>query len=297
MSSRFITDGGGGGTAPTVRIGPKYGDTPSVVTSTPALTKLAITADIPVTATPAMSKVALSGYNNSLTSTLHGSVLSTPFWQSVATKAGTASTSSVVINKPTGVVSGELLLAFLGADANTFSPDINTPAGWTLINTATISNMHSRSFFRVADGTEATTFTFGLTSTANRTTGEIHRINGIDTTNPINVSAVDTLAAAALVPDPVSPSVTTTVANCMVFSFLFHSHLSLTQTHTAPANNDERTDIESLVGSVFNGSTSDTRVFAAIGATGTATHDCTETVSTDALMHRIAIAPGQVSIG
>jgi hypothetical protein len=80
-----------------------------------------------------------------------------------------------------------------------------------------------------------------------------------------------------------------------VIAFLFHDHAALSQSHTAPASHVERTDFESAT-TVIKGSTSDTRVFAAIGATGTATHDCTETVATDGIMQRVAVAAGDLVI-
>ncbi len=80
----------------------------------------------------------------------------------------------------------------------------------------------------------------------------------------------------------------------MVFAFLFHQHLTLSQTHTPPASHVETTDFQSTVGGTRWGSTTSWRVFAAAAATGTATVDCTETVATDWLSIRVAIAPGEL---
>ena len=144
--------------------------------------------------------------------------------------------------------------------------------------------------------TEVNTYRFQWFESKARGTCEVHRLNGVSKTVPINVSAVATLAASALDPDPDAPSVTTTVVNTLVFAHVYHDHLALTQTHGWPAGHLERTDFESNVSAVLVSSTSATRVFAATGATGSLAANCTETVATDAIMRRVAVAPGPVNL-
>lgn len=235
---------------------------------------------------------------------LSGSVLSAPFWQSEDHFPATAgNTTSIAVPYPSGIQSGDLLLAFCATSNATGSGAavVDVPSGWngsalqSLAGTAAV--MFARVFWRAADGTESGSQTFNFSgATAGRATGEIHRIIGADTSSPVNATATATLLASALVTDPVSPAVTTTAANCMVFAFLAHSHAALSNTHTAPASHVERTDFQSTVTAVILSSTSATRVFASAASTGTATHDCTETVATDAVMIRAAIAPAAFTI-
>ncbi len=226
---------------------------------------------------------------------LSGTVLGAPFWQAIATTTS-GGFSSFTVNLPSGIVSGQLLLMFVGTNSAVTGSDINTPSGWTSIRHDTITQMHSRSFWRIADGTEGATITVTTATLVDRFEAEVHRIIATDPTTPINANAGATTAATSLVPDPVSPAVTTTVANCLVFAWLNHNHLLLSQTHTAPASHIELTDFESSGTGNTISSTSDTRVFSAAASTGTATHNCTETVSTDAIQQRIAIAPGALTI-
>ncbi len=239
-------------------------------------------------------------YNKTSGAHLSGTVLGAPFWQEVTTAALTAAGSSIVVNKPSGSQVGHLLVAFVGTSAAAGAASINVPSGWTATGagasgTGTIPT-RIRSFIRIVDGTEGSTVTFTFTASADQATAEIHRVVATDPTNPLNAGAAGSVAATALVTDPVIPSVTTTVANCLVFAFLFHSHLALSQTHTPPASHLEVTDFQSTVTAVIVSSTTSYRVFSAAAATGTCTVDCTETVATDAVYQRLAIAPGSLVI-
>lgn len=234
---------------------------------------------------------------------LSGEVLGAPFWQSVQTSTATA--SPINITKPASIAVGDLMIALIGITCTgpTATPAVTTPSGWNLIRATTINgaanSTHGSSFWRIVDGTEGASFNFAYTlgtGTVERVTGEIHRIIGTHATTPINADAGATLLGTALTPDPVSPSVTTTSINCLVFAWLVHDHLALSQTHAEPASHVETTDFQATNTGNIVSSTSDWRVFASAAATGTATHNCTETVATDAIMQRIAIAPGTLII-
>lgn len=303
-----VSGGGGGGTiTPTVGPwGPDFGEGSG---SDGVTTRVGINVTNPANALIANQNVGVNVVNNANVITFSsatvgkvgvhvgGSILGAPFWQSVQTATATA--TPVTVNIPSGTVSGDLLLAFIGGTATTAPPTFTTPTGWT-VGVATVSVTGAANgtacvcYYRIATGTEGASqaFAFGGSGTVPRITGEIHRIIGVDTTTPIDASATDTLLGTALTPDPVSPTLTTTVVNTMVFAHLQHDHLALTQSHTPPASHQETDDFEATNTSNIDGATTDYRLFAAIGATGTATHDCTETVATDATMIRVAIRPG-----
>lgn len=237
---------------------------------------------------------------------LAGTALGAPFWQSVETGTGTDDTGTVSVPIPDGTVAGDLLLAFVGYTKTGSSPaSVSVPSGWTLARhqglSGSVNSSYKACFYKIANGSEGTDQSFSLSlappvGTLHRLSGEIHRVIGVDTTTPINATAAATLLSTALTPDPVSPSVTTTVVNCLVFASLQHDHLALTQTHTEPASHQELSDFEANNTGNITGSTTDIRVFASAGATGTVVHDCTETIATDAVMLRVAIAPGSVTI-
>lgn len=221
--------------------------------------------------------------------TMHGSVLGAPFWQR-EDHIGQGASEPITVTYAAGApADGTFLLAWV---ANETGGLCNIPTGWTDVPIApSAGNFTGRVMYKFASG-EGTTQDFDFPGSPNRCTAEIHQILGVDTTTPINITA----NGAANVTDPVVPSVTTTVPNCLVFYFCAHDHLAITQSHTPPASNTERTDFEG-VGLARLGSTSGTRIFAATGATGTATINCNEIVATQAIYIRVAIAPGSLVIG
>jgi len=292
-----IGSGGGGGTPANVPWGPDFGEANGAddVTWRAGVQQLLIDS-FAIENTQGVG-VNLSGdltitYNDQVLGVHQsGEVLGAPFWQSVGTKAlaVTLGDTSIVCPNPSGLINGELMLAFVVADASAASPDINTPAGWNLVSNIGVGNFNSRCFSRVASGEGANT-TFGFTATALRATAEIHRITAPDPTTPVNTSNT----GQASVISPVVVAASPTVVNTLVMAFVAHSHAA-TQAHTAPAGHVERTDFEDSNVTLIN-SSSYTKVFAGTGTTGTATVTCNELAASQALYHRVAIAPGTLTI-
>ncbi len=101
-----------------------------------------------------------------------------PTFLTKATVNGTAT-----FDRPPGTVSGDFLLALATIDWNA-SGSVSTPSGWTLIGSsrALASSGHQIwAFYKVAGGSEPTTYTFTGASS-----GEIQRWAGVDASDPIN---------------------------------------------------------------------------------------------------------------
>ncbi|MDM7998974.1 MAG: YDG domain-containing protein [Dehalococcoidia bacterium] len=101
-----------------------------------------------------------------------------------ATTADT-STTSLTINKPAGVVAGDVMLANIAKEGN----DTTNPSspGWTLVASADLGGMtqrHGAVLYRVVDGTEGASFTFALGTGTNRAVCAIVSISGVDTSGP-----------------------------------------------------------------------------------------------------------------
>ncbi|MFC6017805.1 hypothetical protein ACFP2T_16510 [Plantactinospora solaniradicis] len=93
---------------------------------------------------------------------------------------GTAGTS-VVVARPTGTTTGDVLIAFVAA---TGLPTITAPAGWTLIGTQDASTaLRIRAYWRAASN-EPVSWTWTLGS-SQRSWGWVGAWSGVDTTNPI----------------------------------------------------------------------------------------------------------------
>lgn len=131
-----------------------------------------------------------------------------------------ASHSSITISKPSGVASGDLLLAHL-TNYDTLR-DFTTPSGWTLLSTGhksySTSNLtRSVVFYRVADGSEGASFAFntsgGSTPYIN---GAVLRYTGVDTSAPIDVAGAGDANSNST---RSHPAVTTVTANAKLVLF------------------------------------------------------------------------------
>ncbi len=86
-----------------------------------------------------------------------------------ATTAVSAATTAPVLNLPTGIVSGELLILVIAGISGT-AP---TATGWTKLSTA---GQHDYLFYRVADGSEGSTVT--ATTPSQKTASVAFRVGG-----------------------------------------------------------------------------------------------------------------------
>lgn len=126
-----------------------------------------------------------------------------------------ASTASLVITKPTGVVVGDLLIAvtaFNGGSARSVTP----PAGWTAITQVNQSTeVGLATFWKIATSTEtaASDFTFTISS-AEDCAGGMLRISGHSASAPIFTSAGNSVANTQN-PD-IANTITPAVANSLL---------------------------------------------------------------------------------
>ena len=117
------------------------------------------------------------------------------------------------MNKPSGVATGDLLLAALDVRR---APNITAPAGWTLIRTTTNgTTMRQAVYYRIATASEPSSYrwTFSDTRSAAAT---ILAYRGAAAATPVNASTGRTNASSTSV---VANSVTTTVPNALLVGF------------------------------------------------------------------------------
>ena len=189
----------------------------------------------------------------------------------------TTSTSPMTLTIPSGWNTGDLVIAFIYTSTRTIS---STSGGWTLLTSETSGSDDVYAYWKImdsGDANESQTWTLS----ANPSSGFVayFRITGHDPTTPINTSnhALDASSGTS----HVSPSVTTTVDNCLIL----RSALLGGQTFTA-SSGDTGTQIN-------NDGTTNYALFQSSkvsnGSTGTATYT---TGSSRQLPHMVfAIAP------
>lgn len=101
---------------------------------------------------------------------------------------------------------GDLVIVEIGSDGGV----INTPAGWTALDSTTVGSEQHKVIYKVMGTTPDTSVT--ITGLATASTMVLMVFRGVDMDTPINVSS--TTAGSTGVPAP--PAVTTSVAGCMI---------------------------------------------------------------------------------
>jgi hypothetical protein len=134
----------------------------------------------------------------------------------IATKSlpATSNVTSLAVTKPTGAISGNLLIACVSLDGNALS-SLSAPAGWTLIHKGPqgVSPIEQTFgvWYKIATATEPANYTFTW-SPAEQAYAWIMRFSGHDATTPIHASAAQS-GKAITAP---SPAVMTSIPNTMI---------------------------------------------------------------------------------
>lgn len=210
--------------------------------------------------------------------------MAAPVFESSATASGSSSTLD--INKPTGTVEGDLLVAHLYAITGGDSlPDITAPTGWTFIRKDSLGNNRSQGlFYKVAGASEPSSYTFSDLDDSRgdvvANVGAISRISGVDTTSPIDVHGGQTETGTSVT----APDITTAVGDALI---LHLGAINNGSTFTPPTGYTEEYDHAQGTSAAQEGSW-DTQ--ASAGSTGTAS--ATASSSGFWIAAHVAIAPG-----
>ena len=119
--------------------------------------------------------------------------------------------TTITVNKPAGVVSGDLMIAQFYVEGSSI-PTITPPAGWTSKATATGTNTRSQVFTKVAGASEPAGYAFTSSPSLVAGSGAICAYRATGTI----VEAADAFVADATAPID-APSVTTTRPNAKLF--------------------------------------------------------------------------------
>jgi fibronectin type 3 domain-containing protein len=141
--------------------------------------------------------------NESASASITGGIATRFRAGSSATDRGT---TSLVVPKPAGVVSGDVLLAQITIRA---APNVVAPAGWTsLVSHADGTALTQALFTHVSGSSEPASYTWTFSSPV-AAIGNILAYSGVDPSAPVDTFGGQVNASATLL---VAPSVTTTVA-------------------------------------------------------------------------------------
>lgn len=124
-------------------------------------------------------------------------------------------TAAVTITAPAGLVTGEVMIAFLSQNTNLLPPVISAPSGWTqVIEKDDGSSIGAVVYYRVATAADVggiTQYTWSFAQ-AERSAGLILAFSGVSSSTPVVVSAGQTTAGSGTY---TAPSVTPGITNTM----------------------------------------------------------------------------------
>lgn len=130
-------------------------------------------------------------------------------FQGFSEKKRGSNVKSTTIDTPADVAEGDLMIAAISADG---SSTITAPAGWTQLSQDTANSTVSLGvWWKIATVSEPSSHTFTW-DTNEQAYGWIMRFTGHDPANPIHASADNGGSAN----NPISPAVTTTLADCLI---------------------------------------------------------------------------------
>jgi hypothetical protein len=135
---------------------------------------------------------------------------------------GTTVNTDLTIDKPTGVVAGDVMIVNIAKAGN----KVAAPAspGWTLVSGADLGGApprHGAVLYRVADGTEGASFTFALGLGTTGAVGSIVAFSGVDTSGstPFDVAPGAISVSPAALTAVSATSISTVSADAAVIMF------------------------------------------------------------------------------
>ncbi len=156
-----------------------------------------------------------------------------------ASAGATSGVLTLTVNKPSGTVSGDVMIASVAV--RPYTATITAPSGWTLIrrtDQTSGNNSSLATYWKAAGGSEPSNYAWTFSSSVGSAAG-ITSFYNVNTTNPVNA---ENGQATALSFFHATPSVTTTVANTLVIATASFASCA---TWTPPAGMTEAVDVAS----------------------------------------------------
>jgi hypothetical protein len=103
-----------------------------------------------------------------------------------ATNSLSGSGTTITIDKPTGTVAGDVLVALIRSDS---TPGITGPTDWVLVEQNAVNNRNLAMLYKVAGGSEPANYEFTYAFSCGTRGGGITRFSGVDNTTPSDATA------------------------------------------------------------------------------------------------------------
>jgi hypothetical protein len=149
-------------------------------------------------------------------------LVSAQSWGQIALR-GTATTNastsaSVTVNKPTGVVAGDIMIANVG-NYRDATQSTAACSDWTLIAGTNVDRGRATLLYKIATASEPDNYTFTVTSSSSAAAGAIVAFSGVDNSNPFDVSLPSSWYTETATTISAIPAITTQTANTAVLIF------------------------------------------------------------------------------
>jgi hypothetical protein len=136
------------------------------------------------------------------------------------TRSAYTTSASVDFTKPTGLAVGDFIsvMFYLGT-----AKTITAPSGWTQLGSAVAftgaaAGYQGYKFYKIADGTEASTISFTFTGSTDHT-GAIAAYSGVDQTTPLDVTTTSAAGSSTSID---APTLTPVTANVLLLWSALH---------------------------------------------------------------------------
>lgn len=166
-----------------------------------------------------------------------------------AVKPAPGGPAGLTINKPTGTITGEVMVASIAATPDTVG--ITPPSGWTIVqNTVQTEDAgsHLITYYKIATVSEPANYSWSFSADHTGAVGGIATFSGVDTTSPI-VSSASRAENGNTAVDHTAPSITASTDDMLV---TVHEYQS-SGTWTPPGGMAEAVDKYSAATTGANG--------------------------------------------
>lgn len=202
--------------------------------------------------------------------------MAAPSYQSFAEAKVPTAQSTITIDKPTGTVENDLLVAFISQGFANENNPMTPPGGWTELFSGLYGGCQMGCFYKVAGDSEPSDYTFTHEQWSQRAYGFIIRVSDVNTSSPINI--YDDNWGEHIYGNPWArcPNVTTTKDECLILRLFAADYIYITEDGGYPAEHTGITVDKSGTGESDCSGGAAWAVQETVGATGTADFIMTE---------------------
>jgi len=201
---------------------------------------------------------------------------------SSATATKDSGVANLTIDKPSGVQSGDVLVAFISVH---LADSITPPGGWTQIYDTAYTDIRGGAYYKyVSDaGDEPASYDFAIGPNKYKACGGIACYRGVNHANVVNASASRYSSGS----DVYAPQVTTDVDGCQILASIAHQDIYI---YLPPSGCTERWDISKGIGTGCSSTMADTNQ-ASAGASGIFTFNENPDGTTEYVAGTVALEP------